>query len=99
MRVFTLPGLDGVPVYTVLSFFISEIRKNSLAVRAKSIAYSFFSIHVSGIAIHLHINPVYVLILLNMQNIDAYILKLIKDVSPSPEIFKFLKSFIQPFLI
>ncbi len=33
-----------------------------------------------------------------MQNIDAYILKLIKDVSPSPEIFKFLKSFIQPFL-
>jgi hypothetical protein len=60
MRVFTFPGLDGVPVYTVLSFFISEIRKNSLAVRAKSIAYSFFFIVVSCIAVHLHINSVYV---------------------------------------
>jgi membrane protein len=97
LHVFTLPGLDGVPVYTVLSFFISEIRKNSLAVRAKSIAYSFFLSLFPALLFIFTLIP-YVLILLNMQNIDAYILKLIKDVSPSPEIFKFLKSFIQPFL-
>ncbi len=96
-RVFTLPGLDGVPVYTLLSFFISEIKKNSLAVRAKSIAYSFFLSMFPALLFIFTLIP-YVLILLNMQNIDAYILKLIKDISPSPEIFKFLKSFIQPFL-
>lgn len=97
MRVFTFPGLDGVPVYTVFTFFINEIRSNSLAVRAKSIAYSFFLSMFPALLFIFTLIP-YVLILLNMQNIDAYILKLIKDISPSPEIFKFLKSFIQPFL-
>lgn len=38
----SLPGLQGVPVFYVVKFFIEEIRRNVLVVRAKAIAYSFF---------------------------------------------------------
>lgn len=36
-----LPGFDGVPLYDVASFFISEIRKEGLNERAAAIAYNF----------------------------------------------------------
>lgn len=36
------PGLDGVPVFNVASFFIGELKNDRILTRAKSIAYSFF---------------------------------------------------------
>lgn len=38
----SLPGLDEVPVYDVVVFFIKEIKKDVITVRAQSIAFSFF---------------------------------------------------------
>lgn len=38
----SLPGLQGVPVYYVIRFFIEELKRNVLVVRARAIAFSFF---------------------------------------------------------
>ena len=42
LKVFTLPGFDGIPVYDVYQFFVAEIRANSLGIRSRAIAFSFF---------------------------------------------------------
>ncbi len=93
----TFPGLDGVPVYKIALFFIREIRANSLSVRARAIAYSFFLSLFPAILFLITIIP-YVLLLFNVQNVDTYILKLIKDISPGQQVYEFLRSFIQPLL-
>ena len=38
----TVVGLDGLPIYTVLDFFIKEIRKEHLNTKSTSLAFSFF---------------------------------------------------------
>lgn len=38
----SLPGFKQVPIYYVANFFIKELQKESLSIRANSIAYSFF---------------------------------------------------------
>ncbi len=97
LREFTLPGLDGVPVFRVAQFFLNEMKTNSLATRSKSIAYSFFLSLFPALVFIFTLIP-YALAIINFPDLDIYVLKLIKDVSPSPEIFKFLKSFIEPLL-
>ena len=42
LSIFTLPGFDKVPVFDVLLFLISEIKKDQIPTRARSISYSFF---------------------------------------------------------
>ncbi len=46
---FTLPGFDKVPVYEVIMFLISEIKKDLITTRARSISYSFFIAFFPGI--------------------------------------------------
>ncbi|PSR02905.1 MAG: hypothetical protein BRD50_06685 [Bacteroidetes bacterium SW_11_45_7] len=38
----SLPGCEGVPVYYVISFFFKEIQRDTISVRASSIAFNFF---------------------------------------------------------
>ena len=38
----TPPGFDGVPLWDVLMFFREEIRRSSLSIRARAIAFSLF---------------------------------------------------------
>lgn len=38
----TLPGFQGVPIFDVLEFFIRNLLKESIANRAKAMAFSFF---------------------------------------------------------
>lgn len=38
----TLPGFQGVPIFDVLDFFIRNLLKESIANRAKAMAFSFF---------------------------------------------------------
>jgi membrane protein len=97
IRLVTLPGLDGVPVFRIIQFFIAESKANSLGSRSKAIAFSFFLSMFPALVFLFTIIP-YILILFQFQDLDIYILKLIKDVSPSEEIFSFLQSFIEPLL-
>ncbi|HWB62727.1 MAG TPA: YihY/virulence factor BrkB family protein [Chitinophagales bacterium] len=93
-RVFTLPGFDGVPIVDVYKFFIAEINSNSLGNRSKSIAYSFF------LAIFPALTFVFTLIpyLPYFRDMDVNILKLLRQVMPNQETYKFIKSFIEPLL-
>ncbi len=38
----SLPGFEGVPVYYVIAFFLREIQRDTISVRASSIAFNFF---------------------------------------------------------
>lgn len=38
----TIPGFDGLPIYSVLNFFIKEIQKEHLNTKSSSLAFSFF---------------------------------------------------------
>ena len=42
IRQITLPGFQGVPIFDVLDFFIRNLLKESIANRAKAMAFSFF---------------------------------------------------------
>lgn len=93
-EVFTLPGLEGIPVFDVYKFFIAEIRANSLPTRSKSIAFSFF------LAIFPALTFIFTLIpyLPYFRDLDTNILNFLKQVLPNQESFAFIKSFIEPLL-
>jgi membrane protein len=38
----TLPGFDGIPIYNVAQFFLKEVFKGDIRIRAQAIAFSFF---------------------------------------------------------
>lgn len=38
----TIPGFNGLPIYSVLDFFIKEIQKEHLNTKSSSLAFSFF---------------------------------------------------------
>lgn len=38
----SIPGFEGLPIYTVLSFFVKEIQKEHLNTKSSSLAFSFF---------------------------------------------------------
>ena len=42
LKQITLPGFQGVPIFDVLEFFIRNLLKESIANRAKAMAFSFF---------------------------------------------------------
>ena len=37
-----IPGFDNVPLYDVVFFFVNEIKRDVISVRARAIAYTFF---------------------------------------------------------
>ena len=97
LRTFTLPGLDGVALYDVYKFFMQEIRKNSLVIRARAIAYSFFLSMFPGILFIFTLVP-FVLGFYDAKDVDTYITGLVRSISPSPDVYKFLWSYIGPLI-
>lgn len=98
LHTFTLPGLDGVAVYDVSRFFSQEVKSNSLGMRSRAIAFSFFLALFPALLFVFSLVP-YVLALYNMSEVDDYIRKLIKDISPSIDVFNFLWAFIKPAIV
>jgi membrane protein len=95
LHVFTLPGLDSVAVYDVYKFFRSEIRRNSLTIRSRAIAYSFFLSLFPAILFIFSLVP-FILGFYDPENVNKYITGLVKSVSPSQDVFKFLWNIIGP---
>lgn len=93
----SLPGLDGVAVADVYKFFIFEIRKNSLNLRARAIAFSFFLSLFPAILFILTLVP-FLFQFYGKVGIDDYIQNLLRSVAPSPDVFKFLWNFVGPIL-
>ena len=97
LRTVTLPGLDGVAVLDVYKFFTYEIKRNSLNLRAQAIAFSFFFSLFPAILFILSLVP-FILSLYGKVDMEAYISNLVRSVTPSPDVFKFLWNFIGPIL-
>jgi membrane protein len=93
--VMTLPGLDGVALMDVYKFFSYEIKRNSLNLRARAIAFSFFLSLFPAILFIFSLVP-FVLSFNHHIDLDAYISNLVRSISPSPDVFKFLWGFIGP---
>jgi membrane protein len=83
---FTLPGFDGIAVYEVILFFNEEIKKNSLPLRSKSIAFSFFLALFPALIFVFTLIPFLGIEALNEKNIED----LLQTVLPSGEFYKFI---------
>ena len=83
---FTLPGFDGIPVYNVVLFFIEEIKKNSLPMRSKSIAFSFFLALFPALIFVFSLIPFLGIEALNETNIE----ELLRSVLPMGEFYEFI---------
>ena len=94
LKTFTLPGFDGIPVYDVFRFFVAEIRANSLNMRSRAIAFSFFLALFPALTFIFSLIPY----LPYVSNMDDYIMKVLKEVLPNKETYTFIKSFTEPLL-
>ena len=97
LRTFTLPGLDGVAVMDVYTFFSEEIKHNSLTTRSRAIAFSFFLSLFPAILFIFSLVP-FIITMWDATDVDGYIVGLVKSISPSPDVFKFLWGFIAPLI-
>lgn len=94
LKTFTLPGFDKIPVYDVVRFFIAEIRANSLGMRSRAVAFSFFLALFPALTFVFSLIPY----IPYLNNMDVYIMKILKEVLPNNEIYAFVSSFTEPLL-
>ncbi|MBP7389165.1 MAG: YihY/virulence factor BrkB family protein [Chitinophagales bacterium] len=94
LKTFTLPGFEGIPVYDVYRFFISEIRANSLSIRSRAVAFSFFLAFFPALTFIFSLIPY----IPYFNNLDVTIMKFLKEVLPNKETYAFIKSFTEPLL-
>jgi len=94
-KTFTLPGFDGVPVYDVAIFFLEEIKKNSLPIRSKAIAFSFFLALFPGLIFVFSLIPFLNIEYLSAENVEG----LLKAILPSGEFYNFIFGNINDLLL
>ena len=86
LTTFTLPGFDKVPVYDVIKFLISEIQKDLIPTRARSISYSFFIAFFPGIIFLFTLLPY-----IPLQGLQESLISIINEVLP--------KNIVQNFIV
>lgn len=82
---FTLPGFDGVPVFVVIKFFLSEIQKDQIPTRARSISYSFFIAFFPGIIFLFTLLPY-----IPLDGFQANLITIINEVIPKNVVQNFI---------
>ena len=82
---FTLPGFDGVAVFDVLKFFISEIQKDQIPTRARSISYSFFIAFFPGIIFLFTLLPY-----IPLEGLQNNLIQIINEVIPENVVQNFI---------
>ncbi len=89
-----LPGFDGVPLYDVIKFFISQVKKVGLNDRARSVSFSFLSA-IPAAAIFLCTLIPYLPV---AKEIEKQLLLITKDITPNQNTYQLIKSFLEDFL-
>ena len=92
-RKLSLPGLDGVPLWDVLQFFIEEIQRSSLTIRARAIAFSLFLALFPAIIFFFSLLPY-----LPMSEIADQSRNLIQQVLPKGVLLDFINNTITDLL-
>jgi membrane protein len=91
-----LPGFRGVPLYDVIKFFITQIKKSSLTERASAISYNFI-MAIPPICLFLF-TLIPHLPFVKKKTIQVQIKSLITDIIPAKEHNKNLIAFVNSFL-
>ncbi len=94
LRVLTLPGFDGIAVYEVYQFFVAEIRANSLGIRSRAIAFSFFLALFPALTFVFSLIPY----IPYFNHLDEIVMNNLQQVLPNKETYAFIKSFTEPLL-
>jgi len=89
-----LPGFDGLPLYDVIKFFISQVKKVGLNDRARSVSFSFLSA-IPAAAIFLCTLIPYLPV---AKEIQKQLLLITKDITPNQNTYQLIKSFLEDFL-
>ncbi|HLK28719.1 MAG TPA: YihY/virulence factor BrkB family protein [Puia sp.] len=89
-----LPGFDGVPLYDVIKFFLSQIKKVGLNDRARSVSFSFLTA-IPAATIFLCTLIPYLPI---AREIKQQLLLITKDITPNQNTYLLIKSFLEDFL-
>lgn len=91
---FTLPGFDGIPVLDVYRFFVQEIRANSLSIRSRAVAFSFFLAFFPALTFLFSLIPY----IPYFSHLDVSVMKFLREVLPDKETYTFISSFTEPLL-
>lgn len=86
---FTLPGFDKIPVFIVIKFIISELKKDLIPTRARSIAYSFFIAFFPGIIFLFTLLPY-----IPLDGVQVEFIRLINEFVPDQVVNSFIQATI-----
>lgn len=89
-----LPGFDRVPLYDVIKFFLSQIKKVGLNDRARSVSFSFLTA-IPAATIFLCTLIPYLPI---AKEIKHQLLLITKDITPNQNTYLLVKNFLEDFL-
>lgn len=78
VKTFTLPGFDGIPVYSVINRFLEEIKSDNITTRASSISFYFILASFPSIIFFFSILP-YIPIANFQQNLMLYLKNIIPE--------------------
>jgi membrane protein len=93
-RKIIFPGFQGVPLFEVIKFFVSQVRKVGLIDRARSIAFSFLTA-IPAAAIFICTLIPYLPV---SQQIMRQLLLLTRDITPNQNTYVLVSQFLQDFL-
>lgn len=82
---FTLPGFDKIPVFIVIRFIVTELKKDQIPTRARSIAYSFFIAFFPGLIFLLTLLPY-----IPLDNFQSQFISLINEFIPDKVVNNFI---------
>lgn len=86
---FTLPGFDKIPVFIVIKFIFSELKKDLIPTRARSIAYSFFIAFFPGIIFLFTLLPY-----IPLDGVQEEFIRLINEFVPDQVVNSFIQATI-----
>jgi membrane protein len=93
-RKMSLPGLNGISVYEIITFFVGQVKKVGLIDRARSIAFSFL-IAIPAAAIFICTLIPYLPV---HKKILQQMLLLTKDITPNQNTYLLVSQFLEDFL-
>jgi membrane protein len=89
-----LPGFQGVPLFDVVKYFMSQVRKVGINDRARSIAFSFLTAIPAAMIFICTLIPY----LPVSRQIEHQLLLITKDIAPNQNTYVLVSQFLQDFL-
>ena len=93
LRQIVLPGFQGVPMWYVIRFFITQMANEVVSLRASAVAYNFFLALIPSFIFLFTLIPYF-----PIENIDQVIMMFLKEYMPT-EAYKTIEHTVQDILV